>query len=344
MATVPTAGPSTTSQSPPTSLDRPRLLAIIDSWEQQLDHLHDASQICLKTNSCMMFYTLRLKFDSPMLTHIDRPSFDHWSEDELLRLQKAMITRPSQKWNDATHLRICKITRSVTFQQEKAMRERQKDWDQQERVRKLEKGLTENCRGCGCGSSACESCYMSDWSGEMSRGMDSDEESESFREDAESTESLERPEQRPRKRTRSVSSVEGSESMDGCEESEQGPRKRMRRKENCGGDLAAGCGCCVACESLQIKNMEPQRMARDLGPKSGEEGQSPIASHSDSGADGSFEGQQSEVERSEDSDEDNENEATANHRSRFSQANPHRKVDCHGCGCGSLGCRSCYRG
>lgn len=223
------------------------------------------------------------------------------------------------------------------------MRERQKVWDAQERVRKLEKGLTENCRGCGCGSSACESCYMSGWSEEESEGTGSDGESESLEEEAETTEGFEEAGQRLGKRMRSGSSDYGSESADGCEETELGPRKRVRREENCGGGLATGCGCCVACESRQTRTLGIQRLAGHSGPESGEEDRSPITSDSDNGDD-PIEGEQSELESSDDSDGGSENEATAYYRSRVSRAGPHRNVDCHGCGCGSLGCRSCYGG
>ena len=306
--------PSSTSTSPPvptTSVDRPMLLAIIDSWEQQFHQSLKGPHICLETNSCKMFMSLRWHISPPEPPLL---SWGSWSEEDLQRLQKAMSTRPSQKWNDATHLRMAKITRSVAFQQEKEMRRLRDISDEEERLKKRKRRLTENCRGCGCGSSACESCYTSVFFSE-----------ESFGEESLSANSSDEDGWGPRKRLRRTESP-GSGS---CEEDGRGSRKRVRREENCHG---IGCGSCAACESFLGLDGYGSQLA------SGYDGEPSLASASNDAC--SLASGSDDESPSTSAWENLERHQTElNHGPQLRINTGKRETDCHGCGCGN--CLAC---
>lgn len=206
MATIATST-SALSSSPHalhTSVDRPRLLAIIDSWEQQFHQSLDAPHVCLETPPCRLFYLLREELVPQPSTQF-RPSWlQPWSEGQLQLLEKEMITRPSRTWDYRTHLRMENIRGKMSSQRLTEELRGHEIAVEQERFKKRKRGFTENCRGSGCGSTACESCYMSDSSGEEC----------------------------------------SSSSSCGEDEADRGSRKRAKLEENCHGIGCGSCIAC----------------------------------------------------------------------------------------------------
>ena len=133
-------------------VDRRRLLDIIDFWEEQSTHSESSDAL---ERSKHMFIMLRSELTDPITTqsHMFR-----YSNEDVELLQKAMTTKMSRNWNEGTHLRIAKITNSIASKKDRAIHKRLKQQAEEETKERARK-WPEDCRGCGCGSKKCSSCY-----------------------------------------------------------------------------------------------------------------------------------------------------------------------------------------
>ncbi len=79
-----------------------------------------------------------------------------YSNGEAKLLEKAMTTKHSQIWNEATYLRVAKVTSKAASKREREFYNGTKEVARK-RAKKWPK--SKDCHGCGCGQKQCSSCW-----------------------------------------------------------------------------------------------------------------------------------------------------------------------------------------